>query len=296
MTRGEKRELKWGIIFVSPWIIGLALFYFYPMFTSLYYSFTRYTIIRPPRWVGLLNYRWLLTDNVFWTSVGNTLYFMIIGVPLTQITALIVAYMFYYVRKSKILSSLKVFYLFPVLVPGVILAIVWNLMLNSQYGVFNFFLHLFGINGPNWLESPYWSKPSIVLVGLWYIGMSMIIYIAALNDVPKELYEVADLDGAKWWTKLSKITIPMISPAVLFNVITGMISIIQLFDLPYILTNGGPNYSSYTWAMQIYDNAFTYMNMGYASASAWLLFLITFGLTVLIFIFSKKKIYYRGEG
>ncbi len=296
MTIRKRKELMWGIVFVSPWIIGLALFYFYPMATSLYYSFTRYTVIRPPKWIGLMNYKWLLTDNLFWTSVKNTFYFMIIGVPLTQVTALVVAYMFYQVRDNKVLSSLKVFYLFPVLVPGVILAIVWDLMLNSQYGVFNFFLRLLGINGPNWLESTFWSKPSIILVGIWYIGMSMIIYVAALNDVPKELYEVADIDGASWLTKLSKITIPMVSPAVLFNVITGMISIIQLFDLPYILTSGGPSHSSYTWAMQIYDNAFTYMNMGYASASAWLMFIVTLALTILVFVISKKKIYYGGEG
>jgi len=296
LRKVKKREIIWGIIFVSPWIAGLILFYVYPMASSFYYSFTRYTIISGPKWVGILNYKWLLTDDIFWKSVTNTFYFMVIGVPITQIIALLIAYMFNYVKEIKLLSFLKVFYLFPVLIPGVILAVVWNLILNSQYGILNSLLRLLKIEGPNWLENIYWSKPAIILVGLWYIGTSMIIYTAALNDIPTELYEAANLDGAKWWIKLSKITIPMISPALLFNVITGMISIIQLFDLPYILTNGGPSYSSYTWAMFIYDNAFKYMKMGYASTAAWLLFLVTFGLTLLIFILSKNKIYYGGEG
>lgn len=296
LKKTRKKEIGWGIIFVSPWIVGLILFYVYPIGASLYYSFTRYTIISGPRWIGTLNFELLISDDVFWKAIVNTLYFMIIGVPITQFIALIVAYMFNYLRGVKAINFLKVFYLFPILIPGVILAVVWNLILNSQYGILNSFLKLLNIEGPNWLESVQWSKPAVVLVGLWYIGTSMVIYSAALNDIPIELYEAADLDGAKWWMKFWKITVPMISPAVLFNVITGMISIIQLFDLPYILTNGGPSYSSYTWAMFIYDNAFKYMKMGYASAAAWLLFLVTLGFTLLIFILSKNKVYYGGEG
>lgn len=295
LKKTKRKEIIWGIIFVSPWIVGLILFYVYPMASSFYYSFTKYTIISGPKWIGTLNYELLVSDDVFWKAVVNTLYFMIIGVPVTQLIALTIAYMFNYLNEMKIINLLKVFYLFPILIPGVILAVVWNLILNSQYGILNSFLKLLNIKGPNWLESVQWSKPAIVLVGLWYVGTSMVIYSAALNDIPIELYEAANLDGAKWWVKFWKITVPMISPAVLFNVITGMISILQLFDLPYILTNGGPSYSSYTWAMFIYDNAFKYMKMGYASAAAWLLFLITLGLTLLIFTLSKNKIYYGGE-
>lgn len=295
LKKTKRKEIIWGIIFVSPWIVGLILFYVYPMASSFYYSFTKYTIISGPKWIGTLNYELLVSDDVFWKAVVNTLYFMIIGVPVTQLIALTIAYMFNYLNEMKIINLLKVFYLFPILIPGVILAVVWNLILNSQYGILNSFLKLLNIKGPNWLESVQWSKPAIVLVGLWYVGTSMVIYYAALNDIPIELYEAANLDGAKWWVKFWKITVPMISPAVLFNVITGMISILQLFDLPYILTNGGPSYSSYTWAMFIYDNAFKYMKMGYASAAAWLLFLITLGLTLLIFTLSKNKIYYGGE-
>jgi len=296
LKKSRKREIIWGIIFVSPWLLGLMIFYVYPMISSFYYSFTKYTVISGPKWIGTFNYEWLISDDIFWKAVANTFYFMMIGVPITQLIALVIAYMFNYLKEMKSISFLKVFYLFPILIPGAILAIVWNLILNSQYGILNSFLRLLKINAPNWLESVQWSKPAIVLVGVWYIGTSMIIYTAALNDIPVELYEAANLDGAKWWTKLWKITVPMISPAVLFNVITGMISIIQLFDLPYILTSGGPSYSSYTWAMFIYDNAFKYMKMGYASAAAWLLFLVTLGLTLMIFTLSRNKIYYGGEG
>ncbi|RKX55210.1 MAG: sugar ABC transporter permease [Thermotoga sp.] len=295
MTKRRAKDLRIGLLFISPWLIGLFLFHVLPLSSSLYYSFTNYSVIRSPKWIGLENYKLLLNDRSFRISVKNSFYFTCIGVPLMQIAALILASMLHSVKGSKIMRWARVIYLFPILIPGVVMAIIWSLLLNGQYGVFNFLIRSLGLNPPNWLQDPTWAKPAIILVGFWFIGNSMLIYLTALNDVPKELYESAKIDGANWWTKLRKITVPMISPAILFNLITGMITILQLFDLPYVMTKGGPVKSTYTWTMHIYDNAFRFLSMGYACASAWILFGVTLLLTILIFVMSRKSIYYGGE-
>jgi len=287
------KAIRTGLFFVWPWLIGLALFNIIPFVLSLYYSFTSYSLLTPPMWVGLDNFRWLMEDDTFKLALWNTFYFVIIGIPLTQIAALMLAIMLHSL-KGKVMGLFRAMYYFPTLVPGVVMALIWSLMMNSNYGIFNFFLEKMGISAPLWFEDPAWAKFGIILLFFWGIGGGALIYLAALNDVPKELYEAALIDGANAWSRFIKITVPMISPAIFFNVVTGMIGMFQIFTEPYIITGGGPDNATLTVGIFIYNNAFKFLHMGYASAAAWILFIIIFGLTLVALRVSKKTVYYRG--
>ncbi len=289
----DLKALRLGLFFVWPWLIGLTAFYILPFALSLYYGFTTYTLLSPPEWVGLDNFKSLIKDDMFRLSLKNTLYFVAIGFPITQLIALIISMMLNSVRE-KIMKWFRAAYFFPGLLPGVVMAITWYFMMNPSYGVVNFLLTKVGITPPPWFESPLWAKPGIILLFFWSIGGSIIIYLAALNDVPVQLYEAASIDGASMWQKNLKITIPMISPAIFFNVVMGMIGTFQVFTEPWVITRGGPNNSTLTASMFIYKQAFMFLHMGMASAAAWILFLIIFAATIIFLKLSKKLVYYRG--
>lgn len=294
-TRSNLKALKRGLFFIWPWLIGLTVFNIVPFMLSLYYSFTDYSLLTPPRWIGLTNFKWLLEDRAFRIALWNTFWFVLVAGLVGLLLALTLSIMLYSVRE-KAMRWLRAVYYFPGLVPGVIMALVWKLMLNPNYGIFNFFLDKLGISAPLWFHDPFWAKPGIVLLLQFGVGGNVVIYLAALSSVPVELYEAASIDGAGIWHKIIKITIPSISPAIFFCTVTGAIWTFQLFTEPFIISNtlGGPDRSTLTSAIFAYKEAFACLHMGYASATTWILFVIMFALTLLFLKISKGAIYYRG--
>lgn len=294
MTRREWRELATGLAFISPWIVGFLFFVVYPVGSSIYYSFCDYDVLTRPVWIGLLNYRDMFTDEVFWKALLNTLYFAAISLPLGLVIALLVAVLLN--QKVKFRPGFRTIYFLPSLVPAVASAMIWLWILNGRFGLLNYSLAKLGIEGPNWLTDEHWTKPAIILMSLWGVGGSMVIYLAALQDVPRELYESAEIDGASAWTKFRHITVPMISPVLYFNLIMGIIGSLQVFAQPFIMFGGGgTNRSALFYAVYLYQNAFDYNQMGYACAMAWFLFLIILALTWLATKTTRKHIYYAGE-
>lgn len=295
MTRGERHNLFKGLGFISPWILGFAIFGLYPLAASLYYSFCDYDILNEPALVGTLNYQEMVGDSVFWISVYNTAYFALFSIPLGLISALLIAVLL----NQKVMgrSAFRTVFFLPSIVPLVGVAMIWMWMFNGELGLINHALGLIGIPGPGWLTDEQWVKPTLVLSGVWQVGGTIVIFLAALQDVPRSLYESADIDGASPRVQLLHITVPMISPAIYFNLVLGIIGALQEFIRPYImLDGGGPNRSALFYAVNLYDNAFQFLNMGYACALAWALFvvivLLTWGVTVL----SRKHVHYGGDG
>lgn len=287
----KRRRL--GLLFVSPWLIGFLAFTIYPFLASIYYSFTDYSVLTPPEFVGFSNYKTLFTDDpLFWKSLGNTFYFAVISIPLQFVVALGLAMLLN--QKVKGLAIWRTIFYLPSIVPVVAASIVWLWLLNPQYGIINGLLYLIGIDGPGWITDPKWSKPSLIIMSLWGVGGSMIIYLAALQDVPAQLYEAAELDGAGSYHKFINITLPTISPVIFFQVIMGIIGALQYFTQAYVMTGGGPADSTLFYSLYLYNNAFKYFKMGYASAMAWILFIIILVLTLALFRSSREWVYYAG--
>lgn len=294
MTRSQRQELAKGVLFASPWIIGFLVFTAYAVAASLYYSFCRYDILSPPQWIGLRNYTRLVTDDeVFATSLWNTLYMVVFGLPLGLAGSLAISLLLN-ARVRGIAVYRTVFYI-PSLVPAVALATLWLWLLNTDIGLVNVLLRKVGIAGPGWLTDPAWAKPALILMGLWGVGGSAIIYLAGLQGIPEHLYEAAELDGAGAVTKFRHVTLPMLSPVIFFNLVMGLIGSFQYFTQVYIMTNGGPQDSTLFYALYLFNRAFVDLKMGYASAMAWILFVITLACTLVVFKTSARWVYYEGE-
>ncbi len=295
LTRGERQSLITGISFISPWIIGFLAFRVYPFFASLYYSFTFYPILDRPKWVGLDNYINLFDDPRFLTSLYNTSYYALGAVPLATIVGILLAMLL----NTKVggQSFFRTVYFLPSITPVVASAIVWLWMFDPINGVINYLLDVVGIRGPGWMGSPEWSKPALILMSMWGVGGAVVIYLAALQDVPREMVEAAELDGASGWQKIWSITLPMISPVILFNIITGLIGAFQYFTEAFVMTGGtgSPADSTLMMSIYLYQSAFQYFKIGYASAQAWVLFLIVIAFTVVLFRMSGRLVYYGGK-
>lgn len=293
-SRQRQHNLRNGLLFASPAILGLLIFVVYPVAASIYYSFTSYSVLQPPIWVGLDNYRTLLTDDpLFYTTLYNTMYMALFSIPLSVIAAMGLAMLLNLKVRGQAFYR-TVFYL-PTIVPFVASSVLWLWIYNPQYGIFNSLLWYVGISGPGWLSDPAWSKPALVIMSVWGVGGWMVIYLAGLQDVPQELYEAAELDGARWWSKTRHLTLPFMSPYILFSVIQMLIGIFQYFTQVAVMTQGGPADSTRMYAYYLYQNAFTFFKMGYASAMAWLLFIFVVLLTILIFRTSARRVYYGGQ-
>jgi multiple sugar transport system permease protein len=293
MTR---RNLRHGLIFISPWIAGFTIFTAYPILASLFYSFTDHDVLTAAEFVGLANYRDLLvTDHLFLTAVKNTLYFAVVSIPLNIVLGVSIALLLNLQVRG--MSIYRTIFFVPSIVPQVASALLWAWILNPQFGLANAILKSLGLPQLGWLSDPAWSKPSIVLMGLWAVGGTMVIYLASLQDVPKDLYEAADIDGAGAWRKTRSITLPLITPTIFFNLVLGTISTFQAFTLVYVLTRGGggPVDSTLVYGLLLYRNAFTYLKMGYASAMAWFLFAFVIVVTYVIFRSSGHWVFYQGE-
>ncbi len=284
-----------GIAFVSPWLLGFLIFTLGPVLVTFGLSLTEYRVLTPPRFVGIDNYVQLLTDKeYFWPALGNTL-FLFLELPVALILGLALALILD--QKVKGMTFYRTVLFLPSIVPYVASALLWRWLLNPEYGLINQGLRSIHVAGPTWLQSPIWSKPGIILADLWGVGGSMIIYLAALQGVSPSLHEAAELDGAKGFGKLWHVTIPAISPVILFNAIMGMIGTFQYFTQAFIMTDGkgGPDKSTLFYALQLYKDAFENFRMGTASAMAWILFMITLIATAILFRTSARWVYYEEE-
>lgn len=275
----------------------MLIFTLYPVVASFYYSFTEYNVVNAPRWIGLANYRELLTaDPLFLTAVKNTLYYAVFEVPLSLIISLAVALLLNLNLRG--ISIYRTIFFLPYMMPQIVLAMLWAWILNPQFGLANAVLGAVGLPTLGWLSDPTWSKPSLIIMDLWAgIGGSIVIFLAGLKDVPRHLYESAEIDGAGAVLKTRHITIPMITPTIFYNLVLGVIYAFQVFTTVYVVTGGqgGPVDSTMFYGLMLYTNAFTYFKMGYASAMAWVLFVFIFILTLTLFKSSNRWVYYEGE-
>lgn len=295
MTATEKRNQRNGLLFCLPWLIGFTVFCAYPIVASLYYSFCNYDGIRAPQFIGIENFRRLfLEDELFWKSMGNTLYMVAFGVPLSLLGALGAALLLN--QKVRGLSIYRTVFYLPSIVPVVATSVLWMWIFNSEVGLIDVALRHLGVaEPPAWLTNPVWSKPALLIMGLWGVGGGMVIYLAALQNVPQALYEAASIDGAGMLNRFRNVTLPMITPVILFNVMMDLIGSFQYFTQAYVMTSGGPEDSTTFYALHLFNCAFFDFKMGYASAMAWVLFLVTLLFAVLLFRSSMKWVYYGGE-
>ncbi len=294
MSKREKHNQMLGLLFVSPWLIGFLLLSLIPLIMSFYYSLTRYDLIRPPVFIGLGNYTKLFTnDPDFWIVVYNTFYYVLLGVPIGAGVAFLVANLLNSDIKGRAVFR-SIIYV-PTIVPAICTAIVWSFLLNTQYGAINGVLKSFEIPTIPFLSNVTLAKPTLILIYVWAQGSAVVTYLAALQEVPRSLYEAATVDGANTWHKFWNVTVPMCTPVILFNSIMGFIFAFQEFTLPWLLTSGGPAKSTELFVMNLYRNAFRQLSMGKASAMAWILLIIIVVFTIILFNTSAKWVYYGGE-
>jgi multiple sugar transport system permease protein len=281
--------------FILPWLVGFLAFTLYPMLASTYYSLTTYNVVEM-RFVGLENYKNLIADQKFYWSLWVTAKLTLVGVPLGIMLALGVAVLLN--QKVPFLPFWRTVYYLPAVITGVAVALLWKWILNPQYGIINTLLmQLFHIQGPRWFWSEQWVIPSFWLMGLWGIGGSMVIYLAGLQGVPTALYEAAEIDGANAGQRFFNITLPMISPVIMFTLVTNLIGSLQVFTQVYVISNeGGPNNNSLVYVLYLFMNGFRWFRLGYASALAWVLFIIIVILTVLMLRASRSLVYYEAPG
>ncbi|VGO14649.1 L-arabinose transport system permease protein AraP [Pontiella desulfatans] len=286
-----KGEAWKGYLFISPWLVGFALLVAVPFVASIYLAFTRYNIISAPEWIGLANYKRLFTeDPLFWKSLVVTLKYAVIAVPLGIVVGVGLALLLNLdIRGIRLYRT--VFYL-PSIVPTVASCAVFSWVLNPQIGLMNSLLRRVGVEGPAWLTAEPWAFYSLVLMSLWSIGGSMIIYLAGLKNVPAELYEAAVVDGANAWQRTVHITLPMLTPVIFFNLVMGVINAFQYFTQAYIMTQGGPEDSTSFYALYLFKRSWRYLDMGYASAMAWILFVLIMAITGILFKTHKRWVHY----
>lgn len=289
----EERKNFWrAMAFLSPWLVGLAAFTLIPIGLSLYYSFCDYSLLQAPVFTGLDNYRALANDSIFWKALGNTAYYASLSLPLGLIIALCLALLLNVKVPGQ--SVYRTLLFLPSLVPAVASAMLWLWLYNSKLGLINFALRKLGVDDPpGWLTDVRFALPALVLMSFWGVGNTVVIFLAGLQDVPRELYEAAELDGANKRQSLRHVTLPALSPVIFFNLIMGIIGSLQVFTLPYIMTQGGPARSTYFYSMYLYDNAFRDLKMGYASSMAWIQLLIVLSLTAIAFWSSKRWVHYQ---
>ena len=305
MTGQERHNLKVGLLFISPWIVGFLALCAYPLVSSIYFSLCDYSVLSPAVYIGTQNYRDLVTDEVFWNALYNTFFFAAFAIPLGLLVSLGLAVLLNFEACGR--GIFRTIFFLPSLVPMVCLAVLWQWMLNGELGLVNstinpvldVFNRALGTHwqAPNWLADARFAKWGIIFTVLWGVGNAVVIFLAGLQDVPRHLYESADIDGANFWQKTLHITLPIISPVIYFNMIMGVIGSFQVFAVPYVMTGGGdgPGRSLLFLATYLYQNAFDYWNMGYACAIGVILFAIILLLTFVSSRISERHVYYAGK-
>jgi len=289
-------ESPWaGYLFISPWLLGFLLLTLWPMIRSVYYSFTKFTLLDAPEWVGMRNYERIFTDDdMFRTSLYVTLLFVVLSVPLKLLSALLVAMLLN--KKIKGISVYRTLIYLPSLIgSSIAVAVLWKNIFGID-GFINKFLSVFGVKGISWISSPGTALGTLILLVAWQFGSSMVIFLAGLKQIPTELYEASSVDGASKIRQFFSITLPMLSPVLLFNLVLQTIGSFQMFTQAFIITKGGPVNSTYMYALYLYDRAFARYDMGYASALAWILLIIIALATALIFASSRYWVFYETEG
>ncbi|GIN70853.1 spermidine/putrescine ABC transporter permease [Bacillus sp. J14TS2] len=290
----QKREEVAFWLFISPWVLGFIFFIGGPIIASLFLSFTKYNITDAIEFIGLRNYKVLFTDDLFYKSLSVTVYYAVLAVPFTICAGLVLALLLN--QKIKGQAFFRTMFYAPTVVSGVSIAFLWAWLLNPDFGIVNSVLYsVFGIDGPGWFTDAKTVIPSFVLMQLTALGGTMIIFLASLQSLPNDLYESASMDGAGPIRRFFNITVPLISPVILFNSIIAIISSFQIFTQAYVVTKGGPNWMSYFYVYYLFDTAFADFKIGYASAQAWILFIIIFALTMLSLLVSKRYVYYESE-
>jgi multiple sugar transport system permease protein len=293
-SRLLRREAIEGYLYIAPWLIGFLFLTLGPVVFSLIMSFSQWDMISSPKMVGFSNYVTIATDDFrFRQSLKVTVLYAAFSVPLGVACSLALAMLLNLsVKGMRVFRS--IFYI-PAILPGVAVAMVWLAVFRPQGGIFNSILGWFGLGPLPWLTSPDWALPSFIIMSLWGVGGGMIIYLAGLQSVPTQLYEAAEIDGAGRLARFRNVTLPMISPTIFFNLVMGIIGSFQVFTSSFVMTGGGPAYSTLFYVLYLYQKAFNYLQMGYACALAWILFVIILTLTLIVFKTSARWVYYEAE-
>jgi multiple sugar transport system permease protein len=294
------RSVLRGLLFASPWIVGFVIFQLIPIVASAYFSLTNFNLFQTPQFVGLRNYQRLAGDELFWKSLTNTLYLTVIGVPVSLTAALAAALALNMKVRGQSFFRLVVF--LPTVVPVVAATYIWRWLLNAQYGYVNETLGAAGLGQPLWLDDPFWTKPALILMSLWVTGSAMVVFLAALQEVPDVYYEAAVIDGAGAWAKFRHVTLPLISPVILFETIIASIFTLQYFTQAFLLgqtrlnaASGGPENSLLVYGLYLFQQAFINLNMGYASAMAWVLLFVALAGTWVLLRVSRNRVFYGGD-
>ena len=292
-SRMERREAITFYLCISPWLLGLVCFVAGPMLVSLAISFTRWDLLSPAEFVGLRNYRRMVGDPLFWQSLKVTAHYTLLYVPTELAGGLLLALLMN--QRVWGIRAIRTIYYLPSVLSGVAFVIVWMWLFHPEAGLINAALGLLGIRGPRWLADPDTALYALWMMSFWGLGRAALIYLAGLKNVPKELHEAAAIDGANRWQSFWSITIPLLSPTIFFNLVLSIISTFQTFTSAFVATDGGPLDATLFFVLYLYRQAFRQFNMGYASALAWVLFLITLALTLAVVRSGRSWVYYEGE-
>ncbi|GAB6930763.1 sugar ABC transporter permease [Paenibacillus sp. JCM 10914] len=293
----RKSKSDWaGYLYIMPWLLGLLLFTIGPMLFSLLLAFSKWDIItgvQSIEWVGLDNFKAIFHDELFYQSLKVTFIFALVSVPLYQVVSLLIAVLLNMRRRG--MKVFRLIYFMPSVIPAVAVSMMWVMIFNPEYGILNKALAWFGIQGPAWLQDPSYALGALIVMGIWGVGNTIIIYLSGLQSVPEDMHEAAELDGAGRFRRFFSITLPMISPTVFFNLIMGIIGGFQYFTQAFVMTNGGPLNSTLFYNLYLYNKAFQDYEMGYASALSWILFVIILVFTLIVIRSSSMWVYYQGD-
>ncbi|MBB5076996.1 carbohydrate ABC transporter permease [Nonomuraea sp. NPDC059023] len=291
MATLAQREARRFHLFVSPWLLGFILFTAGPIIAAIVISFMEWNLLKAPQWVGLANYERMFGDPEFWESIENTVQYGVgyvaLGVTFTFVMALLLN------QPLRFQGLFRTVMYMPSVVSGLATALLWLNILHPDYGLINKVLATVGITGPGWLASQEWAIPALVLMAVWGAGNTIVIYLAGLQGIPKSLYEAAEIDGAGWWRRFWSVTVPMMSPVIFFNVVTGFIGALQGYVLILAMTEGGPGNATMVLGLYIYRHAFVYFDMGYAAALSWAMFAIIIAVTAIQFALARRWVHYE---
>lgn len=296
LAKAEERRFY---LFLTPWIIGFIFFGVGPMIGSIVLSLTNYSLLSAPQFVGLANYSRMFADPLFYKTMVNTIYFGVASVALSVTFTLLIAILLN--QQVRGLWFFRMVFYLPSVVAGIATALLWKNILDPDFGLINLILGWFGIQGPGWLQSPNWAIPGLVLMAVWGAGNTIVIYLAGLQSIPAHLYEAAQIDGANWWDRFRHVTIPMMSPVIFFNIITGLVASLQAYVLILIMTQGsgasagGPENSTLVIGLYIYKTAFQYFDFGYAAALSWALFVFIMIITLIQFVLGRRWVFYDSK-
>ena len=292
-SRMAVREALECYFFIAPAVLGFLLFTLGPILVSAYYSLSDYDLLSAPVFAGLKNYHEAAADPLFWQALKVSTIYAAASVPLGLTISLLLASLLN--QRVRGITAFRTLVYVPSVLSGVAVALLWAWIFNPSFGILNVLLDKVGIQGPQWIYSQEWALPSLVVMSIWSIGGGILIYLAGLQGIPTELYEAAEMDGANWWRRFFRITLPMLSPVIFFNLVMGIIGSFQTFTAAYVMTRGGPNNATLFYVLYLYRNAFEWFKMGYASALAWILLGIVLALTLLVFRSAPFWVYYEGE-